>query len=218
MSLATPHPLSALAWAADQALALLQTHAMPILIMAALGVLLVVLFTFHSAEPLPAPKAEAAAAAGPSILLVDDSAVARAKLLRLFRTAGYHAVVANDGVQAQEALDREFFSVLITDLEMPNMNGLELIAAVHGSLDTDDLPIIAITGHDAMQARVQDLGGLYGIFKKPWSDRELLRRVESLAGLRQRPLPSAAGAAGEAHAAAAACDPEKSRRATVLHG
>ncbi len=215
MSIATPHPLSALAWTADQALTLLQTHAMPILIMAALGVLLVVLFTFHSAEPLPAPRAEEPAATGPSILLVDDSAVARAKLLRLFRSAGYHAVVAEDGVRAQEALAGEFFSVMVTDLEMPNMNGLELIAAVQGSLDTDDLPIIAITGHDAMQARVQDLGGLYGIFKKPWNDRELLRRVESLASLRQRPLPAAAGAA---QVSAATADSQKSRRTSALHG
>jgi CheY-like chemotaxis protein len=215
MSIATPHPLSALAWPAEQALALLHAHAMPILIMAALGVLLVVLFTFHSAEPLPAPKAEEPAATGPSILLVDDSAVARAKLLRLFRSAGYHAVAAADGLQAQEALAREFFSVMITDLEMPNMDGLELIAAVQGSFDTDDLPIIAITGHDAMQARVQDLGGLYGIFKKPWNDRELLRRVESLAALRQRPLPAAPGAAP---AAVRAADRAATKRASALHG
>ena len=218
MSIANPHPLSALAWAADQALALLHMHAMPVLMMAALGVLLVVLFTFHSAEPLPAPKAAETVAAGPSILLVDDSAVARAKLLRLFQGAGYHAVVAADGVQAQEALAREFFSVMLTDLEMPNMDGLELIAAVQGSLDTDDLPIIAITGHDAMQARVQDLGGLYGIFKKPWNDRELLRRVESLASLRQRPVAGATGAAGAAHAAAGAADPAEVKRASALHG
>ncbi len=215
MSIANPHPLSALAWTADQALALLHTHAVPVLIMAALGVLLVVLFTFHSAEPLPAPTVVPAAAPGPSILLVDDSAVARAKLLRLFRSAGYHAVVAEDGLQAQEALAREFFSVMVTDLEMPNMNGLELIAAVQGSLDTDDLPIIAVTGHDEMQARVQDLGGLYGIFKKPWNDRELLRRVESLAALRQRPLPP--GEAGTDAAPSAAAS-HKAGRTPALHG
>jgi FixJ family two-component response regulator len=46
------------------------------------------------------------------------------------------------------------------------------------------LPIIAITGHDEMQARVHQVQGLYGIFKKPWNDRELLKRVETLSSLR----------------------------------
>ncbi|MEO7851982.1 MAG: response regulator, partial [Rubrivivax sp.] len=175
MSTATHPPLSFLAGPAEQVLALLQTHALPLLIMAALGVLLVVLFTFHSMEPLPPPQLAEDTPVGPSILLVDDSAVARAKLQRLFRSAGYHTVVVHDGLQALDALTKEFFAVMITDVEMPNMNGLELIKAVQGNIDTDDLPIIAVTGHDAMQARVQDLGGLYGIFKKPWNDRELLR-------------------------------------------
>jgi CheY-like chemotaxis protein len=123
----------------------------------------------------------------PALLVVDDSAVARAKLRRLFEAGGYRVEVARDGVEALELLDTGFFAVLITDLEMPNMNGLELIAHVQGSLETEDLPIIAITGHDELQARVQDYQSLYGIFKKPWSDRELLKRVEALAQLRGKP-------------------------------
>jgi len=122
-----------------------------------------------------------------AILLVDDSAVARAKLRKLFVGAGYQVEVAGDGREAMEALATGYFSVLITDLEMPNMDGFELIAAVQGSLDTEDLPIIAITGHDELSARVHDYQGLYGIFKKPWNDRELLKRVEALASLRKRP-------------------------------
>lgn len=208
MSIATNHLLSSPVWPAEQVLQLLQTHAVPVLVMAALAALLVVLFTFHSAEPLREPLREpmapqAAPPDSPAVLLVDDSAVVRAKLRRLFESAGYRTLVANDGVQALEALTQDFFSVLITDLEMPNMNGLELIAAAQGGIDTNDLPVIAITGHDTMQARVQDLGGLYGIFKKPWNDRELLRRVEVLARVRQRPASLAAGVAAPASASAA---------------
>ncbi|MFZ6644994.1 response regulator [Undibacterium sp. TJN25] len=144
----------------------------------------------RSPEPdtVPAPAADATPDDGKlAILIVDDSAVARAKLGKLFQANGYHVVVANDGLQALEKLSATFFSVLITDLEMPNMNGLELIASVQGSLETEDLPIIAITGHDELQARVHEYQGLYGIFKKPWHDRELLKRVETLAQLRQSP-------------------------------
>jgi CheY-like chemotaxis protein len=123
----------------------------------------------------------------PTILIVEDSAVPRVKLVKLFQGAGYQVESANDGVEAMDKLAVTFFSVLITDLEMPNMNGLELISAVQGSLETEDLPIIAITGHDELQAHVHDYQGLYGIFKKPWNDRELLKRVETLATLRKRP-------------------------------
>lgn len=120
-----------------------------------------------------------------SILVVDDSAVPRAKLKKLFEAQGYQVTVANDGVQALEAIVKTRFSVVITDLEMPHMDGFELIAAIQGSLDTEDIPVIAITGHEEMQARVHNIQGLYGIFKKPWNDRELLKRVDVLASLKK---------------------------------
>ena len=146
-------------------------------------------------RPPRVPQALAAAAAGnaaaPALLVVDDSAVARAKLRRLFEGAGYTVAVASDGLEALETLASRFFSVLVTDLEMPQMSGIELIASVQGSLETEDLPIIAITGHDELQARARDYEGLYGIFRKPWNDRELLRRVQTLATLR-RPSASVA--------------------------
>lgn len=135
----------------------------------------------------PVAVAPTVAALKPTILIVEDSAVPRVKLVKLFQGAGYQVESANDGVEAMDKLAGAFFSVLITDLEMPNMNGLELISAVQGSMETEDLPIIAITGHDELQAHVHDYQGLYGIFKKPWNDRELLKRVETLATLRKRP-------------------------------
>lgn len=122
-----------------------------------------------------------------SLLIADDSAVVRAKLTRLFKGAGYNVTAVNDGLEALQAIPTDFFSVLITDLEMPNLGGIELIASVHGALETEDLPIIAITGHDALQAQIRDCEGLYGIFRKPWNDRELLKRVETLCQVRQRP-------------------------------
>jgi CheY-like chemotaxis protein len=136
------------------------------------------------APPVAAPKAEPAQPQGPvSLLVVDDSAVARAKLKRLFEGAGYRVETAADGQEALDRLGKAPYAVIVTDLEMPNMNGLELIAAVQGSLETEDLPIIAITGHDEMHARVHEIAGLYGLFKKPWNDRELLKRVSTLAAL-----------------------------------
>jgi len=144
------------------------------------------------ADELAAPPAPVLPASPPArdVLVVDDSAVVRAKLRKLLEGAGYSVELARDGLEALEALAATRFSLMITDLEMPNMHGMELIASVQGSLETEDLPIIAITGHDELQAHVRDYQSLYGIFKKPWNDRELLKRIEALAHLRPRPAPA----------------------------
>ncbi|HEY8877038.1 MAG TPA: response regulator [Roseateles sp.] len=136
--------------------------------------------------PMQPPAAAPVVPEGPpSVLIADDSAVVRTKLKRLLEGAGFTVVQVNDGNEAMAALEaKPEIAVLITDLEMPNKDGFELIADVHGSLATEDLPVIAITGHDELHGRVGQIEGVYGIFKKPWNDRELLKRVESLVHLR----------------------------------
>lgn len=137
-----------------------------------------------AAVPPPAPVAPDAVPERLPLLVVDDSAVVRAKLLKLFSEAGHEVVAARDGVEAMELLGQTRFGVLITDLEMPNMDGFELIKAVQGALATEDLPMIAITGHEELHARLHQIQGLYGMFHKPWNDRELIKRVEALSHLR----------------------------------
>ena len=136
--------------------------------------------------PTPMPLPPGPAPEGPpTVLVADDSAVVRTKLRRLLEGAGFVVVQVNDGNEALAQLDEKpEIAVLITDLEMPNKDGFELIADVHGSLTTEDLPVIAITGHDELHGRVGQIEGVYGIFKKPWNDRELLKRVQSLTHLR----------------------------------
>ncbi len=143
------------------------------------------------AEPPRAPVSSTpgsqVALAGPlPLLVVDDSAVVRAKLAKLLGGAGYAVTLARHGHEAIEQLNQHWFALMITDLEMPEMDGFELIAQVSNDLRTENLPIVAITGHEALQAKVQDARGLFGIFKKPWNDRELLARVEALSRLRPR--------------------------------
>ena len=111
--------------------------------------------------------------------------MSRTKLAKRFGSAGYRVETAVDGVDALEKLAVHHINVLVTDLEMPNMDGLQLISAVLGSMETDDIPIVAVTGHDELQAHVRDIQGLYGLFRKPWNDRELLKRVETLSVLRK---------------------------------
>lgn len=141
----------------------------------------------RATPPSPAvPPAKGGADAGPHpVMVVDDSAVVRAKLTKLFQEAGHDVIAARDGVEALELLSQHVVSVMVTDLEMPNMDGFELIRSVQGSIATEDLPIIAITGHEELHARLHQVQGLYGMFQKPWNDRELLKRVESLIQMRR---------------------------------
>jgi CheY-like chemotaxis protein len=179
---------------------ILHTYLAPLVIAVPLALLLILLALRRGSDDVPPPRMQHPTQPAPlatrpprrqpegtAVLVVDDSAVARAKLKKLFETAGYKVETAGDGAEALERLSQAPYSVLVTDLEMPNMNGIELIAAVQGSLETEDLPIIAITGHDEMHARVHDIAGLYGLFKKPWNDRDLLKRVAALAQLRSAP-------------------------------
>lgn len=142
----------------------------------------------------------------PLILVADDSAVVRAKLRRLLENAGYRVALAGNGAEALAMLPQQRYDLLITDLEMPEMDGFEVIALVRGGLETEDLPMLAITGHEALSARVHDCQGLYGIFRKPWHDRELLQRVAAISRLRHGRVaqPAAAPATPPAAAAAAA--------------
>ena len=150
-------------------------------------------------EPAPAPsgmqrRRASDALPGPSapqggpvpVLIVDDSAVVRAKLSKLLSGAGYAVTMARHGHEALEELNQHWFAMMITDLEMPEMDGFELIQHVSGDIRSENLPIVAITGHEELGARVADVKGLYGIFKKPWNDRELLARVGVLTQLRPR--------------------------------
>jgi len=137
----------------------------------------------RASDALPGPAAQA----GPApVLIVDDSAVVRAKLSKLLAGAGYAVTVARHGQEALEQLNQHWFAMMITDLEMPEMDGFELIQHVSNDIRTENLPIVAITGHEELGARVADVKGLYGIFKKPWNDRELLARVGVLTQLRPR--------------------------------
>ncbi|GAA5176744.1 hypothetical protein GCM10025771_12280 [Niveibacterium umoris] len=141
-------------------------------------------------QPLTPTEQKEAAPAVPhqrSVLVVDDSAVVRSKLKKLLESEGYAVTLAEDGLAADEILTRQRFHLLITDLEMPRMDGFQLIASVQGSLETENLPIIAITGHEDLQARVRDCEGVFGFFQKPWHDRELLKRVDALTRLAELP-------------------------------
>jgi CheY-like chemotaxis protein len=144
----------------------------------------------HIAAPTPPTAVGAAApAAVPSapLLLVDDSAVVRAKLRKLFEAAGHRVVLARDGREALALLAQDRFALMVTDLEMPELDGIGLITALQAQTPPLAMPILAITGHDNLQERLAQLPSIQGLYRKPWVDSELLERVRVLTA-QPRPL------------------------------
>ena len=114
------------------------------------------------------------------LLLVDDSAVVRTRLRRLFQPAGYSLALAGDGEAALTLLAEGRYGLLITDLEMPRLDGMGLIRAVKADPVHADMPVLAITGHDDLQAQLNQLQAAAGIYRKPWVDDDLLGHVQAL--------------------------------------
>lgn len=119
------------------------------------------------------------------ILLVDDSPTVRAALRRCLRNGGHDVLQAGNGQEALSVLHRQRCGLLITDLEMPVMDGVALLRQLQAAGLLEQLPVLAISGHEhASRSLPPDLP-IDGVFRKPWSDAELLQRVAELMGLEQ---------------------------------
>ncbi len=113
------------------------------------------------------------------ILVVDDEANAREGLRKLLKLEGYEIVVAEDGVAALERASDQPPDVVVTDLKMPRMDGLELTRRLRGAGDTT--PILMLTARDAIDDRVAGLdAGADDYLVKPFAFSELLARVRSV--------------------------------------
>ena len=89
----------------------------------------------------------------PRILVADDSRLAREGTARILIASGFQAMTAEDGWDAWEMLGERRFDALITDLEMPRMDGLELIARVRQEPTLKELPIVVMSSRIAQAYR-----------------------------------------------------------------
>jgi signal transduction histidine kinase/DNA-binding response OmpR family regulator len=104
------------------------------------------------------------------ILLAEDGLVNQEVAVGLLELRGHHVNVANNGKEALAALEQQRFDVVLMDLEMPEMDGLEATAAIRAKerLTGGHLPIIAMTAHAVMGFREQCLGaGMDHYITKP---------------------------------------------------
>lgn len=138
-------------------------------------------------ELLSAPIAVTAAAAelaasarlqARRILVVDDSLSVRKGLIQLLQDAAYEVKGAGDGMEAIRMLESFMPHLVCTDMEMPNMNGMELAQHLRMEAATRDLPIIMITSRSTEKHREQAMRAGVDIYlTKPYSDADLLKHV-----------------------------------------
>ena len=125
------------------------------------------------------------------ILLCDDEIhILRAAEFKLKR-AGYDVQVASDGQEAWELIEVQTPDILVTDYQMPRMDGFQLTQRVRENPDLQDLPILMLTakGFEIDQEDLAAKWNVRAVIAKPFSPRELLKTVEAI--LKEEDTPTA---------------------------
>jgi chemosensory pili system protein ChpA (sensor histidine kinase/response regulator) len=115
------------------------------------------------------------------VLVVDDAWSVRRSMQQLLEDAGYDVATAADGFEALERLRTKIPAVVLTDLEMPNMNGLELARRMQDIPQWSSIPVVMITSRTSTKHRDEGLkAGVDVYLTKPYLDADLLAQVRTL--------------------------------------
>lgn len=139
---------------------------------------------------------QAAVAQLPKVLVVDDSASVRNTLGQLLRDGGFEVATARDGLEGMRAVMDSPFAAVLTDLEMPQVNGFELTEYIRKRSGQPELPVVMLTsrGQNKHRMRAAEVG-VDVFLVKPYSDQQLLdslREVASQPSRRRLAQPQAA--------------------------
>lgn len=134
------------------------------------------------ARPPPAPAAPAAR--GCRVLVAEDSITSRMLLKGILEAAGYRVRTAVDGIDAYTALRTEPFDLLVSDVEMPRLDGFGLAARVRADRNLAELPVVLVTARATREDRERgiDVGANAYIAKGGFDQRELIDTVRRLIG------------------------------------
>ncbi len=117
----------------------------------------------------------------PTIMVVDDSLSQRRALEQLLSDVGYKVRTARDGIEAVNLLAQVKPDLVLTDLEMPRMNGIELTAHIRAQSSLRRLPVIMITSRTTQKHRqMAEEAGIDFYLAKPVRDEDLLVKVRNL--------------------------------------
>ncbi len=119
------------------------------------------------------------------LLIVDDSATMRKIIMRGIRQSGFKVdefLEAGNGKEALQIISSNSgIDIVLTDVNMPEMNGLELLEALRSSAETKDIPVIMITteGSEAVIEKAKQLG-VNGFIRKPFTPEALGSTLSSV--------------------------------------
>ena len=147
--------------------------------------------------PLPRPAAQApVAVAAPmpaapiTVLVVDDSKVVRVKTSRLLEKHHYKVMLADDGLTALQALAEHWPDLVITDVEMPGLDGFGLTQQLRSQPRGQAMPVIMITSSNERHRDEATRAGVSVLLGKPYPEAQLLAEVEKALGRVAQPAPA----------------------------
>ncbi len=120
------------------------------------------------------------------ILLVEDNPINQKVAQRLLEKAGHHVTVANNGREALDYIGREKFALVLMDVQMPEMDGLETTVAIRENERTsgEHVPIVALTAHAMHGDRERCLeAGMDGYVTKPVVQQILFQTMADVLGV-----------------------------------
>jgi len=113
------------------------------------------------------------------ILVVDDEAISLSSLGDTVSMLGHEPVLCGSAEHALELCRETFFPVIVTDIRMPGMDGLELLERIKETPATAESDVIMVTGHGDVETAIQALrSGAYDFLRKPLDAREFIAVVE----------------------------------------
>ena len=128
-------------------------------------------------SPLP-PSRPVGPGLPPTVLVVDDSKVVRIKTSRLLEKHNYRVLLAEDGLSAVTCLETQPADLLITDVEMPGLDGFGLTQRLRASPRWASLPVIMITSSDDKHRAEAAAAGVDVLMGKPYDELALLAEVQ----------------------------------------
>jgi chemotaxis protein histidine kinase CheA/ActR/RegA family two-component response regulator len=135
---------------------------------------------------LPSPSGVASAQSmRPRVLVVDDSLSARKRVVRSLQRYPLEIVEASDGRQALEITKTQCFAAIFSDMEMPHISGMELLAEINSDVHENPPPVVIISSRseDEYTGRAKELGAT-GYLIKPLADEALDGTLREIASLR----------------------------------
>lgn len=135
-----------------------------------------------TAAPHPAGVPPAQPSERRSILVAEDSITARTLLKNILEAAGYSVTTAVDGIDAYTALKSGTYDLIVSDVEMPRMDGFDLTARVRADKQLSDLPVVLVTALESREHRERgiDAGASAYLVKSSFDQSNLLEVVRRL--------------------------------------